>query len=95
LPGDIYSQIEAAMDAQTIIARRIARELRAGMLVNLGIRIPTLVANYLPDGVNVFFRHRSGAGTRHGTSDAEPTLAAGRYRHFPAPARSIARCRSA
>ena len=48
------------MDAQTIIARRIARELRAGMLVNLGIGIPTLVANYLPDSVNVFFQSENG-----------------------------------
>src|ERR1700751_4860708 len=48
------------MDAQTIIARRIARELRSGMLVNLGIGIPTLVANYLPDGVNVFFESENG-----------------------------------
>jgi acetate CoA/acetoacetate CoA-transferase beta subunit len=48
------------MDAQTIIARRIAQELRAGMLVNLGIGIPTLVANYLPDGVNVFFQSENG-----------------------------------
>ena len=48
------------MDAQTVIARRIARELRAGMLVNLGIGIPTLVANYLPDGVNVFFQSENG-----------------------------------
>lgn len=48
------------MDAQTIIARRIARELRAGMLVNFGIGIPTLVANYLPDGVNVFFQSENG-----------------------------------
>ncbi len=36
------------MDAQTVIAKRIARELRSGMLVNLGIGIPTLVANYVP-----------------------------------------------
>jgi acetate CoA/acetoacetate CoA-transferase beta subunit len=48
------------MDAQTIIARRIARELRAGMLVNLGIGIPTLVANYLPTDVNVFFQSENG-----------------------------------
>ena len=48
------------MDAQTIIARRIARELRSGMLVNLGIGIPTLVANYLPDGVNVVFQSENG-----------------------------------
>ena len=48
------------MDAQTIIAKRIAQELRDGMLVNLGIGIPTLVANYLPDGVNVFFQSENG-----------------------------------
>ena len=48
------------MDAQTIIARRVALELRSGMLVNLGIGIPTLVANYLPDGLNVFFQSENG-----------------------------------
>ena len=48
------------MDAQTIIARRIAKELRPGMLVNLGIGIPTLVANYVPQGVNVFFQSENG-----------------------------------
>jgi len=48
------------MDAQSIIAKRIAQELRSGMLVNLGIGIPTLVANYVPDGVNVFFQSENG-----------------------------------
>src|SRR5215471_16013965 len=48
------------MDAQTIIARRIALELRSGMLVNLGIGIPTLVANFVPPGVNVFFQSENG-----------------------------------
>jgi acetate CoA/acetoacetate CoA-transferase beta subunit len=48
------------MDTQEIIARRIAKELRSGMLVNLGIGIPTLVANYLPAGVNVFFQSENG-----------------------------------
>jgi acetate CoA/acetoacetate CoA-transferase beta subunit len=48
------------MDAQTVIARRIARELRSGMLVNLGIGIPTLVANYVPPGVDVFFQSENG-----------------------------------
>jgi acetate CoA/acetoacetate CoA-transferase beta subunit len=48
------------MDAQTIIAKRIARELHSGMLVNLGIGIPTLVANYLPKDVNVFFQSENG-----------------------------------
>jgi acetate CoA/acetoacetate CoA-transferase beta subunit len=49
-----------AMDAQTIIAKRIAQELRTGMLVNLGIGIPTLVANHLPPGVNVYFQSENG-----------------------------------
>ena len=48
------------MDAQTIIARRTARELAPGMLVNLGIGIPTLVANYVPDGMHVFFQSETG-----------------------------------
>jgi len=61
------------MDAQTIIARRIALELREGMLVNLGIGIPTLVANYVPAGMQVFFQSENGL---IGTGPmAEPTLA--------------------
>src|SRR5215470_730750 len=48
------------MDAQTIIAKRIARELRPGMLVNLGIGIPTLVANHVPAGVSVYFQSENG-----------------------------------
>jgi acetate CoA/acetoacetate CoA-transferase beta subunit len=48
------------MEAQTIIAKRIARELQPGMLVNLGIGIPTLVANYVPDGLNVYFQSENG-----------------------------------
>ena len=49
-----------SMDAQTIIAKRIAQELRPGMLINLGIGIPTLVANYVPQGINVFFQSENG-----------------------------------
>jgi len=48
------------MDAQTIIAKRIARELRSGMLVNLGIGIPTLVANHVPAEISVFFQSENG-----------------------------------
>ena len=48
------------MDAQIIIARRVARELRGGNLVNLGIGIPTLVANYVPAGLEVFFQSENG-----------------------------------
>ena len=48
------------MDAQTVIARRIAKELRPGMLVNLGIGIPTLVANFVPADMQVFFQSENG-----------------------------------
>jgi len=48
------------MDAQTIIARRVAQELHAGDLVNLGIGIPTLVANYVPPELKVFFQSENG-----------------------------------
>jgi acetate CoA/acetoacetate CoA-transferase beta subunit len=48
------------MDAQTIIAKRIAQELRDGMLVNLGIGIPTLVSKYVPAGLHVYFQSENG-----------------------------------
>lgn len=48
------------MDPQTLIAKRIALELRDGMLVNLGIGIPTLVANFLPSDLHVFFQSENG-----------------------------------
>ena len=48
------------MEPQDIIARRIARELKPGMLVNLGIGIPTLVANYVPQGMQIFFQSENG-----------------------------------
>ncbi|MBK7277445.1 MAG: 3-oxoacid CoA-transferase subunit B [Betaproteobacteria bacterium] len=48
------------MEPQAIIARRIALELRDGMLVNLGIGIPTQVANYVPAGLRVYFQSENG-----------------------------------
>jgi acetate CoA/acetoacetate CoA-transferase beta subunit len=48
------------MDPQTVIAKRIALELRDGMLVNLGIGIPTLVANFVPAGMHIFFQSENG-----------------------------------
>ena len=49
-----------AMDPQTIIAKRVALELRPGNLVNLGIGIPTLVANYVAPELKVFFQSENG-----------------------------------
>lgn len=42
------------------IAKRIAQELQNGWYVNLGIGIPTLVANYIPEGINVEFQSENG-----------------------------------
>jgi acetate CoA/acetoacetate CoA-transferase beta subunit len=65
------------MEPQTIIARRIARELKPGMLVNLGIGIPTLVANYVPEKMRVFFQSENGligTGVPPEEGMAHPTL---------------------
>lgn len=48
------------MDAKELIARRVAREIRPGMLVNLGIGLPSMVANYVPAGMGVFFQAENG-----------------------------------
>jgi 3-oxoacid CoA-transferase subunit B len=42
------------------IAKRIARELKDGMYVNLGIGIPTLVSNYIPQGMSIMFQSENG-----------------------------------
>jgi acetate CoA/acetoacetate CoA-transferase beta subunit len=65
------------MGPQEIIARRIAQELSDGMLVNLGIGIPTQVANYLPADTHVFFQSENGligTGAPPEEGMAHPTL---------------------
>jgi len=89
------------MDAQTVIARRVAKELRTGDLVNLGIGIPTLVANYVPSDLKVFFQSENGLiGTgpipEQGMAHPHLTDAGGPpdQRPCPAPAPSTAPCHS-
>ncbi|WP_315074032.1 3-oxoacid CoA-transferase subunit B [uncultured Clostridium sp.] len=46
--------------AKEVIAKRVAKELKAGQLVNLGIGLPTLVANYIPKEMNITFESENG-----------------------------------
>ncbi|HWP30452.1 MAG TPA: CoA transferase subunit B [Fimbriimonadales bacterium] len=48
------------MDPREIIVRRAAKELKNGMYVNLGIGMPTLVANYIPEGMDIIFQSENG-----------------------------------
>jgi len=72
------------MDAKEIIARRVALEVREGMLVNLGIGLPSMVADHLPAGVNVYFQAENGViglGARppEGMEDRDLTDAGGGF----------------
>ena len=51
--------VDAGHDPKALIARRVAHEIEPGMLVNLGIGLPSLVATYLPKDAGVFFSPRT------------------------------------
>ncbi len=48
------------MDKKELIARRVAKELKDGDVVNLGIGLPTMVANHVPENMTVFFQSENG-----------------------------------
>ncbi|MCF1710802.1 3-oxoacid CoA-transferase subunit B [Tabrizicola sp. J26] len=65
------------MDAKELIARRVAREIHPGMLVNLGIGLPSLVANFVPANAGVFFQAENGViglGARPPEGMEDPNL---------------------
>ena len=65
------------MDAREVIVRRVACELADGMLVNLGIGMPTEVANHVPVGMTVFFQSENGIigfGSRPPEGMEDPSL---------------------
>lgn len=67
--------------ARTMIARRIALDFEDGSVVNLGIGIPTLVSDYIPDNIHVIFQTENGvigAGPKPDTDDLRFIGAGGR-----------------
>ena len=67
----------AAVDKREVIARRVARELRDGDYVNLGIGLPTLISNYLAHGIEVVLQAENGmlgVGAYPYEGDEDPDL---------------------
>ena len=65
------------MDPKELIARRVAREIAPGSLVNLGIGLPSMVASYLPAELGVFFQAENGVvglGARPPEGMEDPNL---------------------
>jgi len=72
------------MEPKELIARRVAGELRDGTLVNLGIGLPTLVASYVPKGMQIAFQSENGIigfgePPPHGMEDPNLTDAGGGF----------------
>ncbi|MFT5872416.1 MAG: acetate CoA/acetoacetate CoA-transferase beta subunit [Clostridium sp.] len=70
--------------AKEIIAKRIGKELEDGQLVNLGIGLPTMVTNYIPEGVHVTFQSENGmvgmgASPAKGEENNDVTNAGGQF----------------
>ncbi|MDF2656709.1 MAG: CoA transferase subunit, partial [Bacillota bacterium] len=71
-------------DIKEIIAARVARELKDGDVVNLGIGLPTMVANFLPEGVNIVLQSENGimgmgAAAEKGKEDVDIVNAGAQY----------------
>ena len=67
---------DIVMSAKEIIARRTAKELKDGMVVNLGIGLPTMVPQYLPEDVHVTIQSENGIvgmGAASGNGEAHVT----------------------
>ncbi|MCA1291457.1 3-oxoacid CoA-transferase subunit B [Paenibacillus sp. alder61] len=72
------------VELQNKIAKRVAQELKDGELVNLGIGLPTKVANFVPEGIHVMFHSENGfvgLGPAQGDEVTDPTIvnAGGQY----------------
>ncbi|MEH6991877.1 3-oxoacid CoA-transferase subunit B [Neobacillus drentensis] len=67
--------VQTLVNPKHIIAARVAKELRDGDVVNLGIGLPTMVPNYLPDSVNVILQSENGyVGLGPLDGDIDPDL---------------------
>lgn len=72
------------MDKKVFIAKRVAKELKDGDVVNLGIGLPTMVADFVPDGINVTFQSENGIiglgpAAQEGKEDKDVFNAGGGY----------------
>ncbi len=69
------------MDPKVLIAKRIAREFKDGDLVNLGIGIPTLVADHIPEDIHIILHSENGfvgLGPANGANDPDTVNAGGK-----------------